>query len=313
MEPLRAIFDIQGFFTRDQARQVGYDDRSVAAAVRSRMWQRIRRGYYVYADAVSGFDVVERHLLTCRCVLHSMGSDVALSHVSGALAHGLSVWNCDLSQVHVTRLDGGAGRVEAGVVHHEGLCLDEEVVEVDGMRVLQVERCAVETGSLAGAEGALVTFDSLLCQGLATHDDLARRFRLMSTWPRMRHLHVPVRMATELSQSAGESRGRWLFWTFGLPAPQCQFEVRDASGILRGTCDWGWPCCGLLGEFDGVIKYGRLVAPGLHAGDVVFAEKKREDELRELTGYAMIRLTWDDYSRPSLTASRVRRLLRGAA
>lgn len=312
MDPLRFLCRSQGFFTRSQARSTGYDDRDIARAVRSKVWHRVRRGYYVYADTWAPLDTVGRHLVRCRCVLDSLGPTAALSHVSGTLAHGISVWDMPLEHVHVTRLDGGAGRIEAGVVHHEGLCLTDEVVEIDGMRVLTPERCVLEAGSRVDNEHALVLMDSLLHRGLSDEDRLAQRFEVMGSWPFIRHLHIPVRMATGKAESPGESRGRWLFWALGLPAPICQFEVYDATGVLRGTCDWGWPERKQLGEFDGRSKYGRLLRPGQDPGHVVFAEKQREDELRELTGYSMIRLTWDDYERPRLTAQRLERKLRRA-
>ena len=80
------------------------------------------------------------------------------------------------------------------------------------------------------------------------------RFALMNSWPHMRHLHIPVRMATSGSESAGESRGRWLFRSIGIPAPVCQYEVYGEDGVLRGTCDWGWPDLRRLGEFDGNVS-----------------------------------------------------------
>ncbi len=36
-----------------------------------------------------------------------------------------------------------------------------------------------------------------------------------------------------------------------------------------------------MGEFDGRIKYGRLLRPGQEAGDAVFEEKRREDAIRD--------------------------------
>jgi hypothetical protein len=47
----------------------------------------------------------------------------------------------------------------------------------------------------------------------------------------------------------------------------------------------------------------------------VFAEKKREDTIRDLLpGWSVIRLTWSDLSAPARTAERVRaRLFRRAA
>jgi hypothetical protein len=120
-------------------------------------------------------------------------------------------------------------------------------------------------------------------------------------------------MAHPGSMSPGESRGRWLFRQAGLAAPELQFQVLDAGGSLRGTCDWAWREHRLLGEFDGRAKYGRLLKPGQDPGEVVFAEKQREDLLRELTGFSMVRLVWSDLKRPRLTADRVERLLRRTA
>ena len=50
-------------------------------------------------------------------------------------------------------------------------------------------------------------------------------------------------------------------------------------------CDFGWEDDRHLGEFDGKIKYGRLLREGEEPGDVVFREKVREDAIRgELWG-----------------------------
>lgn len=216
----------------------------------------------------------------------------------------------DLRHVHVTRLDGAQGRIEGDVIHHEGQTLDADITQRDGLPVLLPVRCALEYGTRVTPEAALVALDSLLHRGLADEEDLRRQFEKMRAWPGMRRLHVPVRMADGRAESVGESRGRWIFWSTGLPAPDLQVEIYNAAGELRGTCDWGWLALGLLGEFDGRIKYGRLLTPGQDPGDVVFAEKSREDELRELSGCRMIRLTWSDYERPRLVHDRIQRLMR---
>ena len=122
MDPLRFICEQDGFFTRAMARDVGYDDKAVDSMIRSGVWHRFRRAYYSFADLWSTLDDVERHRVRSRAVLHSLGEAVALSHVSGAVAHGIDIWGVDLARVHVTRLDGGAGRVEGDVVHHVGVC-----------------------------------------------------------------------------------------------------------------------------------------------------------------------------------------------
>lgn len=314
MNPLTVVEESQGFFTRVQAREAGYNDRGIAQEMRSGRWFRIRRGYYTSRARWHAATPEERHLIRAHAVLHALGPAVALSHVSGALQHGIATWGTSLDRVHVTRLDGGAGRVEGDVVHHEGLCLDGEIVEVDGHRVLSAVRCAIEASTGRGlkhpGETSLVHFDSFLFEGLGDWDDLQRQFRLMRSWPLVQHLHVPIRMADGRAQSPGESRGRWLFWSSGIPLPRLQYDVVDERGVVQGTCDWCWPEHKLLGEFDGFLKYGRLLKPGQQAGDVVFAEKQREDRLRELSGCAMVRLIWVDYDRPRLTAKRIQALLK---
>lgn len=312
MDPLRLLAETQGFFTRADARHCGYDDRAVTRAVRVELWHRIRRGAYTFTDLWSGLDDIGRHRVRSHVVAGSLGHSAALSHVSGAIDHGLLVWGIDLSRVHVTRLDGGPGRIEGDVVHHEGKCTDAEVQERHDHLVLSPVRCALETASRAGNEQALVVLDSLLYLELADFGGLMRRFEQMGSWPYTQHLHLVVRMADGGAQTVGESRGRYLFWTFRIPAPKLQFEVYNGAGELIGIADWGWPEHALLGEFDGRIKYGRLLKPGQQAGDVVFAEKQREDAMREATGMAMVRLVWADYDRPRATASRIERLLRRA-
>lgn len=310
MDPLLELIDHRGFFTRADARDAGYDDRIMADAVRSRIWHRIRRGYYTYTELVAGSDDLSLHRLRARCVLHSLGPGVALSHISGAIEHGIATWGLPLDRVHVTRLDGGAGRIEGDVVHHVAATSIVDVVDRDGVRLLEPGRCALECAILGTAEVGLVHLDSVLHLGLETAQGLMRRFRQMERWPRTQHLHLIVRMADAGSQSVGESRGKWLFLAGGVPSPQTQYEVVDATGTLIGTCDWGWPKHGLLGEFDGRQKYGRILKPGQDPGEVVFAEKRREDLIREATGMAMVRLVWSDLERPRTTVARIERLMR---
>jgi hypothetical protein len=295
------------------AREAGYDDKAVSLMVRSKVWTRFRRGYYSLTDLWATLDDVGRHRVRSRAVLHSLGRAVVLSHVSGVVAHGIETWGVDLSRVHVTRLDGGAGRVEGDVVHHVGTCTVDAVVEVDGLRTLTPARCVIECGSTVNSEVALTLFNTLLHCGAAEPDELYRQFEAMSSWPGVRHLHVPIRLAHPRVESIGESRGMWVFWTTGIPRPEVQFEVHDRDGRLVGTCDWGWPEDHLLGEFDGKVKYGRLLRPGEDAGEVVFAEKHREDELREVSGFGMLRLIWTDYERPRLIKARFQRLTRRTA
>lgn len=306
MDPLLILIETNGYFTRAQARDLGWDDRAVGHAMLAGAWHRIRRGYYTYAESWAGLDPEQRHVVRARAVMHSLGPDVALSHASGCAVHEIAMWGIDLSRVHVTRLDGGPGRIEGDVVHHEGFVADHEVVLIDGLKVLAPARCALEAASRATNEQGLVILDSLLARERCDQPGLMRQFEQMAHWPFTRHLHVVVRMADGRSKSPGESRGRWLFRCAGIPAPVLQYEVHGPDGVLQGTTDWAWPEHGALGEFDGLVKYSKLLKPGADPGQVVFAEKQREELLCRLSGLPrMVRIIWDDYDRPRVTASRV--------
>ncbi|MFI2707842.1 hypothetical protein ACH5WX_09865, partial [Nocardioides sp. CER28] len=242
-------------------------------------------------------------------VLRSLGDVVALSHASGVVRHGIDVWGLDLARVHVTRLDGGAGRVEGDVIHHEGFWVDNDVTEVDGQQVLRAERCVLEAGSRTSNEKALCLMEAGLRAALFDRATLGATYDLMRHWPFARHLAVPLEIANACAGSIGESRGNWLFHRAGLPRPEAQHEVRRADGTVAGISDWWWRDQRVLGEFDGQVKYGRLLKPGQAPGDAVFEEKRREDELRELTGATMVRLIWADFDIPAVTRARLERVL----
>ncbi|HWI44020.1 MAG TPA: type IV toxin-antitoxin system AbiEi family antitoxin domain-containing protein [Nocardioides sp.] len=308
MDPLRFLTAECGFFTRQEALGAGCSDKAIARAVRLGHWVRFRRGSYAFADEWSALDAVGRHQVRSNAVLRSLGDAVALSHVSGCVRHGFDVWGLPLDRVHVTRRDGGPGRIEGDVIHHEGFVADDDLVEVEGQPVLRPERCVLEAASRVRNEAALCLMDSALRSQAFDNAALEAQFALMAHWPFAQHLHVPVRMADGRSASVGESRGRWCFWNVGIPAPDLQEEVRDHNGHLIGVTDWWWEKYGMYGEFDGAVKYGRLLKPGEDPGEVVFKEKQREDRLREARDARMLRLVWADYSSPKSILTRFNRL-----
>ena len=310
MDPCRFLAETHGFFTRSEALDTGLRDSDLTSGVRRGALVRFRHGSYTFRDLWDDLDEPGRHLVRVRSAVRGIRGEVAVSHVSAALVHGMSTWGIGLDRVHVTRLDDGVGRIDGDVVHHQGKTLAGEPIEVDGLLVMPPVRSAIETGTMGTPESALVVLDNLLHLRLANEEDLESQFALMQRWPRTRRLHVPVLMAQQGAASPGESRGRWLFRCAGIPAPALQHAVHGPTGELIGICDWAWLDHGVLGEFDGRIKYGRLLEEGQQPGDVVFAEKLREDRIREVTDCRMVRLICDDLARPRQAAQRVREKLR---
>ena len=95
-----------------------------------------------------------------------------------------------------------------------------------------------------------------------------------------------LRLADGRSESVGETRARYLVWSQGLPPPEVNYPIFDEHGARWPRVDLAWPEFGLFLEFDGKVKYERLLKEGESASDVVFREKQREDMICRLTGGA---------------------------
>ncbi len=312
-ERLRQIARVRGVFTRAEVLDLGYDDRAIREMLRAKVIARVRHGAYCSREIWAAGSAEDRHLILARAVMRAHAGRVALSHTSALLMQGVAVWNADLTKVHVTRLDGGTGRVERDVVHHEGSLDDGDVTERQGLTLTTGARAVLEAGSVLSTESGLVSADSALHRALTTPEELSAYLARMTGWPFTQRLRLVVRLSDGRAESPGESRSRYLFWTQGLPAPDLQVEVRDEQGVLVAATDFGWRKHRVFGEFDGRVKYGRLLRPGQEPGDAVFEEKRREDRIRELTGFTVVRLTWDDLNRPAFTAARFARQLGVAA
>ena len=65
------------------------------------------------------------------------------------------------------------------------------------------------------------------------------------------------------------------------------------DGEVIARLDFLWREQGVAGEFDGKVKYGRLLKPGQSIEEVIFAEKVREDRVRD-EDLGMVRWIWPD-------------------
>jgi hypothetical protein len=284
----------------------GWNDRAIAGMLTSGRWVRMRRGAYVDRSAWQALDPAGRHEVRTRAVLMQANADLVVSHTSGLPLYDAPTWNIDLSTVQVTRRDGRAGRAEAGIRQHRGLVLDADVVTVHGVQVMAPARLCLEVTMLASTEAALAVVNHFLYTGMTTLEALRRRYELgIEHWRDTLRTGLVLQLANPRIASVGESRVLYLCRIFGLPAPEVQCEIRDPSGNLVAIVDFAWPELGVFVEFDGLVKYGALLKPGQSASEVVVREKRREDLIRELTGWRCLRLVWADLARPEETAARL--------
>jgi len=244
--------------------------------------------------------------LMARLAAAGLSVPGAVSHVSAAVLHGLPVHRIPLERLHVVRRPPAAGSGSARVHVHVARLPPEEVVELDGLAVTSVTRAVVDVARSAGFESAVVTADAALARRHTTEADLLDCLARMGPVPGSRRAARVLAFADGLSESVGESRSRVVLHRLALPAPALQVPVWRPDGRLIGRCDFGWEEVRTVGEFDGQVKYGRLLRRGQSAGEAVYEEKLREDELRD-AGREVVRWTWADVSTPAVIAQRLLR------
>src|SRR5688572_16875742 len=99
------------------------------------------------------------------------------------MEHGAEVWDVDLSVVHITRLDGRAGRREAGVKQHRGILTEEQIWQRDGVSVVSPARSIVEVTTEQDVEHSLVVANSLLHLKRTSMDLVAAEAIRCDRWP----------------------------------------------------------------------------------------------------------------------------------
>lgn len=289
-----------------ELRTQGYEWDEVAQLVAAGSLVRVRRG--VYAGTLSA-DPVARHRQLIRATLPGLSDRAVISHASAAASHGLPVWDDLLDRVHVTR-DRPGGGTRGTVVHtHGGRLREDEVITVDGLTVTSVARTVLDCGCFLPHLRAVAIGDAALRTGLGREELVAAAAYAGRRVGAARMRRV-VAFVDGGSESVGESFSRVILSNAGVAAPVLQLEITH-QGSLVARSDFAWPTMGTLGEFDGRVKYGRLLRPGQDAGDAVFREKLREDRLRDL-GWQVVRWTWDDVRQPGDVLDRLERaFLRG--
>lgn len=294
--------------TQDLVAQ-GYSYNELAQRVRAGSLARVRRGAY---DDASPADPVTRHLRLVEATAQLNAAGAVVSHLSAAVVHGLPVAASTLGRVQLTRGDAPGGKIR-GVVHRYTATLEfDEVTEVQGIRVTSLARTVVDVGRTVSFEQAVMAGDAARRRGL-TDAEIQECLRRAAGRPGVAAARRMASFLDASSESPGESLSRCALHSAGVEAPTVQYEVRDAPGRLVGRSDFAWEGHRTLGEFDGRVKYGRLLKPGETAADAVYAEKMREDALRDL-GWQVVRWTFADLKTPEVIADRLlRAFARGAS
>ncbi|TQN37513.1 hypothetical protein FHU33_4165 [Blastococcus colisei] len=294
------------FLRRAAALRDGFSDAELARAVQRKELVRLQRGTYVESTGTLPDDAAARHTLMVAATVAGLSIPGVVSHASAAALHGLPLWQVPLGRVHVLRPPPTGGSGSARVHLHVARVPDDQVTLVNGILATDVTRTVVDVARTVSFESAVVLSDRAVRTRDTSRERLSECLERMGSVPGSRQAARVIAFADPLSESVGESRSRVLLHRLGLPTPDLQVRVLRPDSSAIGRCDFGWRSHRTIGEFDGRIKYGRLLKPGQDPGDAVFHEKRREDELRDHR-WEVARWTWDDLDSPRLIEGRVRR------
>jgi hypothetical protein len=261
---------------------------------------RVRSGVYLPTTAWTTMGTDERYRTRVIAAAAAVAPDRQFSHDSAAAMWrmpSLGPWS---PRIHVLGEPASGGRSSAGFVRH-GIGLDSESRIVDTVRVTSLARTVLDIAMTVPYARAVCMIDDALRPpekgdhrfGLVTLEK-SELLALLGTRDRNRGAAKAARavdFSTSLSGSIGESISRINFQLLRLPAPELQVPFFDEDGLI-GYVDFYWPHLGLIGEFDGRVKYrGEYYLRGRLPEDVVWAEKLREDRLRRVSD-GFVRWNW---------------------
>lgn len=283
----------------------GYDYVQLTRMHRERALHHLRRGAYARANLTAD----DHRRLLAEAGYWLATSDSVLSFGSAAVMHGLPVWPDAVERVHLTRVRRFSGRIRSTVHVHVALLDEADVTAIDGMRTTSLARTCADLARTVPFRQAVAAGDRSLRQGMM-HEQLVDQVDAAARRYGVGRARVVARLVDERSESVGESVSRCAMIEAGICMPELQAVITDDG--FEARVDFLWRDQRVIGEFDGKIKYGRLLRTGEKPQDVVYAEKLREDRLREL-GYRVVRWTWRDLGDLSAFAERIRRALRSGA
>ncbi|MFD6158064.1 hypothetical protein ACFWF7_10695 [Nocardia sp. NPDC060256] len=266
--------------------------------LQGRGWRRVHRGLYVESAEAVGLTVEQRHCVLARAVVAAAESSVVVTHVSAAIVHGLPVWKIPLARVHLGRNRRAGGRVRRRSVVHSMPIAPDEWELVDELPVTTVARTVVDLARTVPFEQAVVVGDAALRLGKTTRDELCEQLERAKGRTGRPQASRVVEFLDGRAESPGESRSRVAMCQLKLPAPELQARILTPTKSLVARVDFLFPEHGVIGEFDGEIKYRGELRGTLNPEDVVIAEKVREDALRRL-GWTVARWTWRDLDTPT--------------
>ena len=222
--------------------------------------------------------------------LLAVGPRAVLCGPTAALLHGCTATAS--TEVHVLVPYQCKPRSRAGLVVHHSCFYAEQVVELDGLRVLALPHVVADLLCTAAPADALAVADEVLRAAGPRSDELraavAQRLRARPDPRGTVRGAVLWDLASPRAESPPESWVRMLLIERGFPLPEVNFVVRTVDGRELHRLDLAWPALRIAQEYDGHAA---------HAGREE-RDAAREDDLRR-RGWTVVRARAEDLADPT--------------
>lgn len=276
----------------------GFSDQRLGAMCRRNDLRRIRPGAFVDPADYALATMARQHRLNIDATIRALHTSAAVSHVSAAVMHGLPLWGLPLTKVHLTRQRHGGGSSNRHKVMHALPLADNEITRIDGIAVTSLARTIIDVARIEHFEPAVIMGDHALNTASLTEDDLVPVVDGLRGRKGSRHAIAALATMDMCSESVGETRCRLALHRLGIPPSSLQ-RVARYQGRFVGRVDFAYEDQGIIGEFDGLLKYKLDGLAADERSGALAKEKAREEALRGL-GLQVFRVVWEDLSRPSV-------------
>lgn len=275
-------------------------DKALAASVRAGSLVRLAHGAYIGADRWERMFPEERLLAaTLAYAKRYRERGWVFSHESAAVLWGLPLYKLDSLRVHVAVSAESPSQSTRAVARHSASHGRVEIVEAAGVRFTGLERTLIDLAHAGSAETAIGAADAGIRRLFRVERDRrvpevdrwrARQLKAMKrSWqPGVRQARQILTLADGRAESVLESVSRLQLSRLGV-SHTVQVPISGIHGRPYWV-DFEFDGQDIFGEVDGATKY---IDPRFQAGltpkQTVLAEKRREDEIRGLTGYRVVR------------------------
>ena len=271
-----------GVFAAPHLEALGFSDTARYVRLSTGRWELLHDNVYRIAGAPSSW----RGELLAAC--WAAGPTALASHRSAAQLLGLPSGNTKVVEILCERWR----RTRCGdLVVHESLEIDDEDrAEVDGIPCTSATRTLFDLARRLSPVLLDANIDAALRRDLVTMDELRRTTARLATKgrPGGRRFRQAVESRSDhaaLPESVPERVLADMLVRSGLPAPQHQFVIRDASGAFIARVDLAYPEWMVVVEYDSVEHHTGTTA---HVRDSI-----RRDAIGDL-GYTVLTATKAD-------------------